>query len=374
MSISTMTSAAGNIPSTKHPYGRRRLSIRISTIVLLCVFLSLFALLLALSDALETAHRDWTIQYFSSDGAVYFAAYEDIFANSEIFENSRILLTGTPIVLMKLAGGNLLLILATNLFLMLTTLKVALDCFDTRGTRLTFLIGALLFPYFLFGFLSLNKEIYAMCSAIFFASYWLRGKRSHLLAALLIAFAARYYMLLALVFLLFVFPSGAKPRYWLAVSTLLFISVVAPFLKTRIPGYSSEGLLQGAGVTQIVFSTAIDSYGYALVYPIKYITLAPTRIYSVIIGLGRPADPMEAVVSLLTTGLLCVAAYVIVFKRSISALPKRLALMALISPIPIMWTEIGHWRYFSYVYFFLLFSAVLFLSERQDLRKLRATS
>jgi hypothetical protein len=89
------------------------------------------------------------------------------------------------------------------------------------------------------------------------------------------------------------------------------------------------------------------------------------------IGLGRPADLMEAGVSLLTIGLLPVAAYIIVFKRSASASAKTLALMAFMAPIPIMWTEIGHWRYFSYVYFFLLFAAVLYFADRQERRRMR---
>src|SRR5690606_703636 len=97
-----------------------------------------------------------------------------------IRERPIILLTGMPIVLMKMTDGNLPLILAMNLLIMGITLKVALGSLPTLHTRLAFLTGTLLFPYFLFGFLSLNKEVYAMCSAIFFGGYWLRGKSAYL--------------------------------------------------------------------------------------------------------------------------------------------------------------------------------------------------
>src|SRR5690606_24227248 len=113
----------------------------------------------------------------------------------------------------------------------------------------------------------------------------------------------------------------------------------------------------------LLFSRAVDSFGYALVYPLKYAVLLPSRIYSVMIGLGRPIDPLEALVALLTVALLVPALYILVFKRT-SLEPKGFALMALLGPIPLMWTEIAHWRYFSYVYFFLLFCVVTFLAER----------
>jgi hypothetical protein len=346
-----------------------RLSIRLSTIALLLVFSCFGFLLFAIADHLPTAHRDWTIQYFSSDAAVYFEQYEAYWKNVSFLDNPLVLLTGTPIVLMKLANGNLSWILAANLLIMLITLRVAFDCLEVRGPRLLFLIGTLVFPYFLFGFLSLNKEIYAMCAAIFFGSYWIQKNRAHLLISLLLAFSARYFMFVAFIFLLLVFPSRSKPRYWIAVGTLLFVSMVAPLVKTRIPGYSSEGVLQGAGFTSILFSKAVDSYAYALVYPLKYLSLVPARIYSVAIGLGRPADPMEAVVSLLTILLFAAAIYILTCKRTLSAAPRTFAWMAIVSPIPIMWTDVAHWRYFSYIYFFLLFSVTLYVSERITLRR-----
>jgi hypothetical protein len=347
--------------------------VRISSLVLVGVCTLLALTLAALRDVLPEAHRDLTIQYFASDAATYYQGYYDFWANEDFLARPLLLLNGTPIVLMMLSGGNLMLILGANLVLMLITLKVGMSALDSLQSRLLFLVGAFAFPYFSFGFLSLNKELYAMCSAVFFASYWLRGSKTHLLVALLLAFAARYYMLVAIVFLACVFPRNRSPRYWLAVATLLGISVIAPFAKTRIPGYSSQGLLEGGGLSGQLFSQIIDWHGYALVYPIKYLALVPTRIYSVVIGLGRQADPMEAAVSLLTLILIAVCAYVVVCKRQETRNPLIFAMMALISPIPMMWTEIGHWRYFSYIYFFLLFGVILHYSERRSARRRAAT-
>lgn len=344
---------------------------RVSSLVLFGVFALLALTLVALHDVLRAAHENLTIQYFASDAATYYLSYYDLWADEALFARPILLLNGTPIVLMMLSNGNLLLILAANLALMLMSLKVGIDCLATLTSRLWFLAGALAFPYFAFGFLSLNKEVYAMCSAIFFASYWLRGRKTHLVAALLLAFAARYYMLLAIVFLAAVFPRNRRPRYWLAIATLFIISAIAPIAKTRIPGYSSQGLLEGAGVSSILFSRIIDWYGYAVVYPIKYLALVPTRLYSVVIGLGRQADPMEAMVSALTLILIAACIYVIACRRQTTRTPLTFAMMALISPIPLMWTEIGHWRYFSYVYFFLLFALTSHYSERRTMRRLR---
>jgi hypothetical protein len=358
--------------STYRPDSSEYFSIRISTLVLIGVFGVLATVLAALQDVLPTAHQNWSIQYFSSDAAVYFEQYWNVWAGGDLLAQPIVLLNGTPIALMVLLDGNLMAILAGNLALMLVTLKVGMASLESLQYRLWFLAGALIFPYFAFGFLSLNKEIYAMCSAIFFASYWLKGRTRYLVAALLLALAARYYMFVAMAFLAVIFPRERPPRYWLALLALFVISALAPFLKAQIPGYSSQNLLEGAGLSSVFFSTIIDLHGYFLVYPIRYLALVPTRLYSLAIGLGRTADPMEAMVSLLTVILLASSVYVLLCRRLASSKPVRLFMMAVISPIPIMWTEIGHWRYFSFVYFFLLFAVLVHYSERTALTRATA--
>lgn len=333
--------------------------VRFSRLGLAILFVILCALLIAFRDGLAAAHLDGSIAYVSSDAENYYRMYLTLFGDVSLSEAPALVLVGSPILLLKLTDGNLLPIQLAQLVLMILTLKVGTDCFATLRGRIAFIGGALAFPYFLFGFLSLNKEIYAMSSAIFFASYSMRGYGRHLLISLVLAMCARYYMLLALLAMVLVFPRFRPPRYHLVVAMLLGISLAAPFVKMLVPGYSSEGLIEGTTFTSALFSKIIDSFGYALIYPIKYSVLIPARAYSFLIDPTRLANGMEALVSLMSLAMLALAAYLVLLKKPISVGVWRLLLMGAFAPIPIMWTEIMHWRYFSFVYFFFLFAVVL---------------
>lgn len=344
--------------------------VRLSAIGLLTVFGLLLLLLLSLRQALLDAHADETIHYFASDAGAYFRQYETLYSLMELSEAPVLFLVASPILFMKLADGNLLLIQGCHLLLMAASLKVAFDCFATLRGRMAFMAGALLFPYFLFGFLSLNKEIYAMSAAIFYASYFIRGKRSHLLVALVLALCARYYMLLALLALMLLVPRDRRPRYGAIVGLLAGISLIAPLAKPLVPEYSSEDLLEAPSATASFFANAIDSYGYALIYPLKYIALIPMRAYSFLLDSSRAGNAMESAVSLASFAILALALSIIVLRRTTSDLIKRLIVLGLVAPVPIMWSEIMHWRYYSFVYFFFLFAVVLHFVERR--RPLRA--
>ena len=341
--------------------------VRMSSLGLGAIFCLLLVLLVVFRDVLLAAHIDETIQYFSSDAATYFSLYEDLYAQVSLDENPALFLIGSPILFMKLADGNIFVIQACNLVLMGLTLWIAFKCFATRRGRMTFMVGALVFPYFLFGFLSLNKEIYATCSAILFASFLVRGKLIHLVFALLLAACSRYYMLIAMLLLLLLIPRNGHPRYLWTVGLLLFISLAAPTSKSLVPQYSSEGLLDVSGLTGLIFATIIDHYGYALVYPIKYLALIPQRAYSFLIGSDRAGDGMEAIVSVASFVVVVLAFRILLTKSSASPIVWRLIVAGFVAPIPIMWSEIMHWRYFSFVYFFFLFAVVLHFVERRRL-------
>ena len=173
-------------------------------------------LLALLQGTLTQAHRDETIHFVASDAATYWMLYEDIYADLSLLESPVLFLVGSPILFMKLVGGKLWIIQSLNLLLMTLVLKAAFGSLSSLGSRMAFLGGMLVFPYFLFGFLSLNKEIYAISAAILYGAYMIRGQRRHLLAALLVAAFARYYLLLALMALVFTLPRDGRPRYWLS--------------------------------------------------------------------------------------------------------------------------------------------------------------
>jgi hypothetical protein len=338
--------------------------IRTSTAGLGLLFALLLVVLLALSQSLLRAHADETIHYVASDAGTYFNSYEDFYASLDLVDSAVLFLVGSPVLFMKLADGNLLLIQLCQLALMAISLNVAFDCLGTLRGRLVFLLCALAFPYFLFGFLSLNKEIYAMCSAIFYASYFVRGRRRDLLVALLLAMCARYYMLLALLAMLVLVPRNSDPRTGLILALLAVISVAAPLVKALVPQYSGEDLLEAPSTAGSLFSAAIDSYAYGLVYPLKYLALIPMRLYSFLTGTTRAGNAMEAVVSIVSLAMVLCAVWILLLRKRSPTTVRRLVVLGLVAPLPIMWSEIMHWRYYSFVYFFFLFAVVLHLERR----------
>jgi len=337
--------------------------VRWSSIVLVSLFVGLLALLLALRDVLLQAHLDDSILRFASDATVYYNWYDTVYAGSDVLENWTVFLRGSPILFMTLSDGNLLLIQACNLALMLVSLKVAMGCLDTLRGRTLFLALSLIFPYFAFGFLSLNKEVYAMCSAMFYGSYLIRGRGVYLFAALVLAVCARYYMVAALLMLMVAVPRNAPPRSGRIVAILLAVSLVAPISKQFIPEYSYENLLEGSGATGTMLAAAIDRFGYALVYPIKYVLLLPIRAYGYM--LGGSHDMSGAIVSILSIAMVLTVSWLWIKRRHLSPLVRRLIVAGFVAPIPIMWSEIMHWRYYSFVYFFFLFAVLLNMEERK---------
>lgn len=339
-------------------------SLRISSLISGMIFLLLLGLLLIFKDALLEAHITGAIEYLASDAVTYFSAYEVLFSDVNLAETPDLLLVGSPILFMNLMNGNLLLIQLWQLALMFISIKVGVGCFETMRGRVTFIVGSLIFPYFLFGFLSLNKEIYAMCATIFYASYYLHGKRSHLLAALILAMVSRYYMLISLVTLLLLVPRIGKPRYWLICTMLIVISVAAPFVKSIVPGYSSEGLLDAPSTIGLISSKIIDSFGYAIFYPVKYVILIPMRAYGFFVDTSRTTNAMEGLVSLGSLAMLILVLYLVLLKIQTRPIVGRLILLGFIAPMPIMWSEIMHWRYYSFVYFFFIFAVILHFVDR----------
>jgi hypothetical protein len=342
------------------------LKIRISSLLFGVFFFLMLVILLAFRKALFEIHGTEIIDYFSSDAGNYFRAYQTLFLNVNLTEAPDLLLVGSPILFMNVVDGNLLLIQLWQLMLMCVSIKVGVDCFHTMRGRICFIMGSLVFPYFLFGFLSLNKEVYAMCATIFFSSYYLRGKWSHLFVALILAMIARYYMLIAFLMLFYLIPRLSKPRYWLILALLITISIAAPLVKSHIPGYSSEGLLEAPSRIGGISSGIIDSYGYWLFYPVKYFILIPMRAYSFFIDSTRNANAMEALVSILSLFMVILALYIVLIKKRIRPIVGKLILLGFVAPMPIMWTEIMHWRYYSFVYFFFMFALILHFVERHQ--------
>jgi hypothetical protein len=333
-------------------------SIRISNVVLVAVFGLLLAVLWAASDTLLAAHTNGLIYYFSSDGGEYYRLYDMLYANAELAESPTLFMVGSPILLLKLAAGNLWIVQLGNLVLMVATMWVALGTLPDLRSRMQFLAGALVFPYFVFGFLGLNKEVYGMCATILLCVYYARGHTRHLVCALFLAGLARYYMLLSIVFLIVMVPRAKEPRYRGILAVALVISALGPVVKSLVPDYSQEDVLDVSGITGIVFAALIDHGAYFIAYPIKYLFLIPQRIYSWFIDSTRENNAMEAVVSLATMVVL-LRCGLMSFSQQMRQSPSfKLVIAGAVAPLPMMWSDIMHWRYFSFVYFFYLFAIV----------------
>lgn len=335
--------------------------VRLSSVVLIGVFTALLIALLLLSRELRQAHIDDTILRFASDASVYYDYYVETYAGTNPLDNWTVFLRASPVLLMMLTRGSLLAIQLFNLAVMLITLRVAFDCFKTFHGRMLFLLFCLIFPYFSFGFMSLNKEVYAMCAAIFYGSYMIRGRLWHLAFALLLALSARYYMVASLMMLAVVIPRTGSVRYLWILAALIGISLLAPLIKTFIPEYSYENLLDGSGGTAILMAKVIDNFGYAPLYLFKYLVLLLVRPYGFLIG--STEDAIGAVVSIASLVMVVAGFYVLWIGRAKNPVISRLILAAFVAPIPMMWSEIMHWRYYSFVYFFLLYAVVLYLES-----------
>lgn len=332
--------------------------VRISSLLAVFLFMGLLALLVANRQTLVDAHIDESILKVASDATVYFDVYYALYEDLSLAESPALFLVGSPVLFLKLSGGNLFLVELCNLLLMMVSVFVALRALSTFRGRMLFLVMSMLFPYFAFGFLGLNKEIYAMSSAIFFGSYYILGKRSHLIFALLIGACARYYMLIALLTLLFTVPRVGPVRYGRMLAVLAAASMAAPLAALFVPQYSAEGLLEGASFASTLFSTLINNFAYGVAYPLKYLVLIPSRAYAFLVGASE--DAMGGMVSILSLVVLFWALAILRDRRRpADPLIKRLVIAGLAAPIPIMWSEIMHWRYYSFVYFFFLYAIVL---------------
>jgi len=343
-------------------------SVRISHLVLAAVCSLLLLVLWAFSDFLLAAHFDGLIYYFSSDGGEYFRLYEVLYADAELLDSPTLFMVGSPILLLKLASGNLWIVQAGNLMLMILALRAAVNCLPDLRSRMQLVAGALIFPYFVFGFLGLNKEIYAMCSAIFLSVYYVGGKTRYLLLSLFLAGLARYYMLLSILFLIFAIPRAKSPNYRMIMAAALAISFLGPVVKSLIPDYSKEEVLDVAGLTGMIFTAMIDHGAYFIAYPIKYLFLLPQRLYSWFIDPTRASNAMEAGVSVITM-VVMFRVFLVVWSRQFRESPAfKLVLLGAAAPLPMMWSDIMHWRYFSFVYFFYLFALVQYRAmNRQSL-------
>lgn len=333
---------------------------RIEFLILL-VYALIVAIIFLTSDIVKAGHADGRILEFLSDATVYNKHYVERFANADVLENWTTFLRASPILMMMLFDGSIFLVQLFNASVMMICLMVSQRCFKSEPAKFFYLLSCMIFPYFSFGFLGLNKEVYAMCSAMVFSAFIVSGAKRFLIFSLLLALMARYYMVAPLIMLVLIFPRHRSPRYYLAGLSLVFVSIVGPLAKTMVPEYSHMNLLEGAGQTAVLVSTVIDNFGYAAIYPIKYVILILVRPFGFFFA-GN-GDAVGAAVSILSCIAGALAIYVFAKAKRNHREIGLFVLAGLLAPIPLMWSEIMHWRYYSFVYFFFIFAICIYMDS-----------
>lgn len=343
------------------------MSISLSKLILFASFIFIWLVIFFFHHEIELAHVNGMIYWISSDAPVYYEGI-DKFSLSDFIESPSFFINLMPLFIYNLIGGMLgylLLISICAFFVFLTSLQ-----YIRPKQRLLYTFLLLIFPYTSITFFSINKEIFALLSAIMLACYYKNDKALYLLFALILAFCARSYLAISYVFLVFIFSPKPmqKPKWLILFLTFILISTIPVFLGSTV-GYDAPPLEHdGIGRTASFFFELVSNGGYFLVYFIKYLMLLFSKFYQ---GFNasfdfsnRLQDGHEFVVSLLTIIMFFYSLYFVYFKKYNSN--KVYFYLALFAPILLMFSNILHWRYSSFVYVFYLF--YLFSNDNQVVR------
>lgn len=300
--------------------------------------------------------------WFASDPGVYYDIYL-MRIQGEMTPLAYIYsaMVGVPVLLLLITGGQIvpILLLASSVFFY--ALYSCMKHLETKQISFFFLI--LFIPYVLLGFFALNKEIYVVSSTLFFLAYYKSLNKKYLLFCCVALFFSRYYMLFVFVFCLFVFPPQSKKiRWWAIWGTLLFLSILAPLILTGgvLLSYSGDTAVGDKGGVSLLFSELIRNFMYFLSYFPKYIALILSRIWTVIVS-GIHSGAKANLLGILFT-IYTIALFVITFAKVHypSRYNYRFLMMVLFSPVPLMFSDIFHWRY----YLFTIPMLVFYLNQR----------
>lgn len=352
------------------------MNVSISRVILLIYFIFVWFFLFFYQHFIEDLHVNGLIYWISSDAPVYYNSAE-IYSIEDFLENPHYFLNLMPVFIYNMVGGllnYLIFVSILGFFIFFYSLE-----FIDKRFRVIYLIVLIIFPYTSLTYFSINKEIFAFLSAILLACYYNKQVVYILFFSLVLAFFARSYLLLTYVLMLFLFPvnGSRKPRWNFLLLFFLCISIV-PFLISSFVGFGTKDLIQSdAGGAAIYFSSLILNGWYIAIYFAKYIILMLSKGYQGFnVGFdfsGRLQDAHEFFVSLLSS-LFFIAAISrhLLAKYSIkeNKNDSRFLYLALFSPIILLFSDIFHWRYSSFVFVFLLF--YFFSSARIEKRSLKA--
>lgn len=319
---------------------------------------------------IEAAHVNEMIYWISSDAPVYYEK-SDQFLPRDFIESPWLFINLMPLFLYNILGGMLgylLLVSLCGYFVFLSSLQ-----YINPEYRLLYAVLLLIFPYTSLTFFSINKEIFALMSAIMLACYYKSYKVYYFLFALALAFCARSFLVVSYIFIVFIFPPmpTKKPKWLILFLVFIGISCIPFFVNSFIGFDFSYHTHEGAGRAASYLSRIISNGGYFLVYYVKYLLLLFSKFYQAFnVGFdfsNRVQDGHEFLVSLLTVIVFIASFYFFYVKKNLAN--KCFFYLALFSPVFLMFSSIFHWRYSSFVYVFYLF--YLFSNDNQAVRNVR---
>lgn len=317
------------------------------------IMVGISIIIITLSGEIAYIHQNDVSAYFSSDGAQYVRLYQQYLADGGLDANfSSLIVVGSPIIMLLLAKGEIYFVLLFTLLIFFTSLRRLIYCFtiyNTQVNRKLFIFLSLLNPFVFLGFFSINKELFLIASSFHLISYYISGRKSDIIFCLLIALLARAYMLPVYFFVVLAFPRGKEIRWWVVFLTLLLMSVVAPYILSGgvFGSHDSALLTSNAGSVAIFLSNVNNNFLYFIFYIPKYIVLVVYRLWSLLLYGGEleyASNIRDGLTSLYSMCLIVIA----MIRRRRGDLSNKIFWIAVLSPIPIMFSDIMHWRYYLF--------------------------
>lgn len=338
-----------------------------SNSLILCVisFFIVSSIIVFFSESIQAMHTaDYGSAYwFASDPGVYYKIF--LLRDGSTMTTESLIysfMVGAPVLMLLLTDGQVSPILIFSCMIFFFSLYSSMKYLERN--RILFFFGIILIPYVALGFFALNKEIFVVSSTLFFLAYYKSNNIKYLLYCFFFLFFARYYMLFVFVFCLFIFPPGTgKVRWGFLLLTLFLVSLLSPFVLTggALMSYSSDAAVGDSGFVSLTFSNLIRNYMYFVAYIPKYIMLILSRFWTIIVS-GIHADAKANLLGFLFSLYTILVLILVVFKvhnKKSDSYPYLM--MAIFSPLPIMFNDIFHWRY----YIFTIPVFIFYLNQRK---------
>ncbi|ENM5882625.1 hypothetical protein JGK47_002538 [Vibrio metoecus] len=337
------------------------LRLKKNTLILFSLYLSIISVVIFFNHTIQSWHESNFAFWFSSDGSEYYRLYE-VYSSQDlpIHVILRLFIVGFPVLLLLFFNGSVasVIIFSNSIFF----ISLFLYCKALRVGNPLVIIVILLMPPIFFGLFSINKEIYLISGTLLFISYYISGSSRLLIFSFFVMMMSRSYMLVFFVFIMILFPRGREVIDYKRIFISMFsISLLSPAILHS--GYfgTSENLLDGAGALANFFASGIRHGIYIVLYFPKFFFLIFMRVWSAYVdGLFGfyQANLRDLLLSLYSVIIISLSLYRL---HKYKSYRFRYLVIAFLSPYPLMFSDIAHWRY--YIFSLPFFITYVFLND-----------